>query len=143
MRRSFLFIGIAAVAVGVGAVAYSRTINTEREREHHIIIIRDNALCEKSLEMAASFSSYNHESKLAESIVLTNSWLTQSLNIDLRRQAYGLGFTQFEYDAILKQARYDAERTLIPQINNASDPAAKALELAQTCVPWPLDSYSN
>jgi hypothetical protein len=107
------------------------------------VVVRNQALCEKSLEMAASFTSYNHQDKLSETIVLTNSWFTQSLKTTLRKQAYDLGFTQFEYDAILLKARIDAEKVLIPQINNAKDPAAKALEIVQACVPQPLDSYIN
>jgi hypothetical protein len=143
MRRSFLFVGIAALAVGIGVTAYATSNNKEREREHHIVVVYDNALCEKSLEMAASFSSYNRQARMAETLENTNSYLTQALEKDLRKEAYDLGFSQYEYDAILLKARTDAEKALIPQINGAKDPAAKALEIAQMCMPWPLDSHIN
>jgi hypothetical protein len=142
MRRSTLLLGVAAAVLIGGATLYAKGSAVERDREHHMVMVRDNALCEKSLEIAASFSSYTNNARMAESLKLTNSWFTESLNVTFRKQAYDLGFTPAEYDLALSNARLQAEANLIPQINAARDPAAKALTIAQACVPWPLDHYS-
>lgn len=140
MRRSTLFLGIAAaLVIGGAATVYVKGDMDERKHEHHIVLVRNNALCEKSLELASSFTSYAKKDQLTESLVITTNWYSDALEKSLRKEAYELGFTQFEYDSILMKARYDAEMVLIGQIHDAEDPAAKALELALPCVPQKLN----
>lgn len=140
MRRSTVLIGLAILATTSAATAaYLVKDNADRHKLHQRVEVHNLALCEKTLEIAASLYSYAGHGKEAEADALWqwNASYYSRLENEERANAYKLGFSKAEYDAMLRNARFEAEKSVIPQLTGADDPIVKVTEMIPACVNWP------
>ena len=141
MRPSVLLISVAVIITVGGAIGgylgYEQPTRGEQSRTRHKSLVEETALCEKSLEIAASFFTYNKNEQMVQKILNTNQAYSQILDSDLREKAYDLGLNEVDYNILVSDARIRAEKALISQINGATDPAAKAYEMIKSCMSKP------